>query len=112
MEVFRHLLPLIAALMWAAVVAHAIFRGMTFAVDETCVRVRIYGLTLRKVALADVAWASHDWTCWGEHWTDTFRPSQLILLRLRTGWFKNFVISPPSPPEFLRQLAAHGVTVR
>jgi hypothetical protein len=36
----------------------------------------------------------------------------MILLRRRTGWFKNFLISPPSPPEFLKELVARGVTVR
>jgi len=39
-------------------------------------------------------------------------PKKLILLRRRTGWFRHFVISPPSPADFLRELAAHGVTVR
>jgi len=39
-------------------------------------------------------------------------PKKLVLLRRRTGWFKNFVISPPSPPEFLLELAAPGVPLR
>jgi len=26
--------------------------------------------------------------------------------------FKSFLISPPSPPEFLKELAVRGVTVR
>jgi hypothetical protein len=36
----------------------------------------------------------------------------MIMLRRRTGWFKNFLISPPVPQEFLRELAAKGVTIR
>jgi hypothetical protein len=39
-------------------------------------------------------------------------PKKMILLRRRTGLFKNFLISPPSPQQFLRELAAHGVMVR
>jgi hypothetical protein len=39
-------------------------------------------------------------------------PKKLVLLRRRTGWFKNFLISPPSPSEFLKELAAPGVTIR
>jgi len=112
MEVCLALLPWVLALLVPAVLAHAIFRGMTFAVDEAFVRVRVYGLTARKVALADLEWAAQDWAVWNEHWTDTVRPSKLLLLRRRTGWFKNFLISPPSPQDFLRQLAARGVTVR
>jgi hypothetical protein len=35
-----------------------------------------------------------------------------VLLRRRSGVFKSFLISPPSPPEFLKELAVRGVTVR
>ena len=112
MEVFLTLLPLVLALVFPLVLVHAIFWGMTFTVDAGHLRVRFYGLTARKVALSDIEWAAHDWVFWNEHWTNTVNPKKLILLRRRTGWFKNFVISPPSPPDFLRELAAHGVTLR
>jgi hypothetical protein len=112
MEVFLHLLPLIVALAFPVVLIHAIFWGMTFTVDEAYVRVRMYGLTVRKVAVSDIEWAAQDWVFWNEHWTNTVNPKKLVLLRRRTGWFRNFVISPPSPPEFLRELAAKGVTLR
>lgn len=112
MEVFLHLLPLIVALAFPVVLIHAIFWGMTFTVDEAYVRVRMYGLTVRKVAVSDIEWAVQDWVFWNEHWTNTVNPKKLVLLRRRTGWFRNFVISPPSPPEFLRELAAKGVAVR
>ena len=112
MEVFLHLLPLIVALAFPVVLIHAIFWGMTFTVDEACVRVRMYGLTVRKVAVSDIEWAAQDWVFWNEHWTNTVNPKKLVLLRRRTGWFRNFVISPPSPSEFLRELAAKGVAVR
>ncbi len=112
MEVFLYLLPLILALIFPVLLVHAIFWGMTFTVDEGHMRVRIYGFTARKVALADIEWAAHDWVFWNEHWTNTVNPKKLVLLRRRTGWFKNFVISPPSPPDFLRDLAEHGVTLR
>ena len=91
---------------------HAIFWGMTFTIDEAFVRVRVYGRTARKVALSDIERAAQDWCFWNEHYTNTVNPKQMILLRRRTGVFKNFLISPPSPQEFLRELAARGVTVR
>jgi hypothetical protein len=112
MEVFLYLLPLILALVFPVVLAHAIFRGMTFTVDTGHLRVRVYGYTARKVALSDIEWAAQDWCFWNEHYTNTVNPKKLVLLRRRTDWFKNFVISPPSPPDFLRELAAHGVATR
>ena len=46
MEVFLHLLPLILALIFPVILAHAIFWGMTFTVDAGHMRVRVYGLSL------------------------------------------------------------------
>ena len=112
MEFFLHLLPLIGSFVFAGLLIHAIFWGMTFTVDEAYMRVRFYGYSARKIALNDIEWAAQDWVFWKEHWTNTMNPVRLILLRRRTGLFKNFQISPPSPQEFLRELAARGVTVR
>ena len=112
MEVFLHLLPLVGSFVFAGLLLHAIFWGMTFTVDEAYTRVRVYGWTVRKIAHSDVEWAAHDWVFWNEHWTNTANPKRMVLLRRRTGWFKNFVISPPVPQEFLKELAAKGVTVR
>jgi hypothetical protein len=112
MEVFLYLLLPLVALAFPVVLIHAIFWGMTYTVDEAFVRVRFYGWSARKVALSDIEWAAHDWVFWNEHWTNTVNPKKLVLLRRRTGWFRNFVISPPVPQEFLKQLAAKGVTLR
>ena len=112
METFLYLLPALLALAFPVLLIHAIFWGMTFTVDEAYVRVRVYGWTVRKVALSDIGWAAQDWVFWNEHWTNTVNPRQMILLRRRTGLFKNFLISPPSPQDFLKDLAAHGVSVR
>ena len=81
-------------------------------VDEAFVRVRVYGWSARKVALTDIEWAAQDWCFWNEHYTNTVNPKKLVLLRRRSGVFKSFLISPPSPPEFLKELAVRGVTVR
>jgi len=112
MEFFLHLLPLVGSFVFAGLLIHAIFWGMTFTVDEAYMRVRMYGLTVRKVAVSDIEWAAQDWVFWNEHWTNTVDPKRMVLLRRRTGWFKNFLISPPSPSEFLKELAAKGVRVR
>jgi len=112
MEVFLYLLPLVLALVFPLVLVHAIFWGMTFTVDEAYMRVRMYGLTVRKVAVSDIEWAAQDWVFWNEHWTNTVNPKRMVLLRRRTGVFKNFLFSPPVPQTFLQELAAKGVTVR
>lgn len=112
MEVFLYLLPLILALIFPVMLVHAIFWGMTFTVDAGHMRVRFYGITARKVALSDIEWAAQDWVFWNEHWTNTVNPKRMVLLRRRTGIFKSFLISPPDPQAFLRELAAQGVTLR
>lgn len=112
MELFLHLLPLIVALAIPVFLVHAIFWGMTFTVDEAYVRVRFYGVSARKIAVADIEWAAQDWVFWNEHWTNTVNPKRMVLLRRRTGWFKNFLISPPSPQDFLKELSARGVASR
>ena len=113
MEVSSYLPPLIAVLvMFSLVLAHAIFWGMTFTTDDVHVRVRVYGLTARRIKLSDIEWAAQDWAFWNEHWTNTLNPSRLILLRRRSGVFKNFLISPPSPQDFLLELGTRGVAMR
>ena len=112
MEVFLHLLPLLGGLLVLAGLLHAIFVGMTFTVDATHVRVRFYGWTARRLALADLEYAAQDWAFWNEHWTNTLNPRRMVLLRRRSGVFKSFLISPPSPSDFLRELGARGVGIR
>lgn len=112
MEAFLYLLPAILALAFPVLLLHAIFWGMTFTVDDTYMRVRFYGFSARKIALNDIEFAAQDWVFWNEHWTNTVNPKKMVLLRRRTGLFKNFLISPPSPQDFLKELTARGVTVR
>ena len=61
MEVFLHLLPLLGSFAFTGFLIHAIFWGMTFAVDEAYLRVCVYGWTVRKIALSDIEWAVQDW---------------------------------------------------
>jgi hypothetical protein len=112
MEVLMSLLPLVAAMAVLAGLLHAIFVAMTFTVDAAHVRVRAYGWTVRKVALADIEFAARDWAFWNEHWTNTVNPRRLVLLRRRTGLCRNFLISPADPAAFLAELRAAGVVVK
>lgn len=112
MEAFLPELTLLAALLVLAGLVHAIFVGMTFTVDAAHVRVRFYGWTARKVALTDLEFAARDWAFWNEHWTNAVDPRRLILLRRRTGLFRNFLISPPDPAAFLEELRTRGVVIQ
>lgn len=112
MEVFPQLLPAILGISILLVLSHAILWGMTFTIDEGHVRVRVYGKTVRKIALSDIEWAAADWALVNEHWTNTINPRRIVLLRRRTGIMRNFLISPPSREDFLNNLAANGVSIR
>ncbi len=112
MEDLAPLLPTIIGIGILLFLSHAILWGMTFTIDALHVRVRVYGWTVRKVALSDIEWAAADWTLVNEHWTNTINPKRIVLLRRRTGFMKNFLISPPSRTDFLNTLAAHGITIR
>jgi len=112
MEVFLHLLPLLTGVLILAGLLHAIFIGMTFTVDAAHVRVRAYGWTVRQVALTDIEYAARDWAFWNEHWTNTVNPRRLVLLRRRSGLFRNFLLSPAEPAAFLEELRAAGVVVK
>lgn len=116
MEILTTLWPVWIGLLFLAGLVHAIFFGMTFAVDARHVRVRFHGWTVRKVALEDLAYAEREWPVaamlFNEHWTNVLTSRRIILLRRRTGLFRNFLISPPDPAAFLAELQAAGVVVR
>jgi hypothetical protein len=112
MDVFWRMLPFLVSLLFLAGLLHAIFVGMSFTIDATHVRVRFYGWAARQVALADVEFAAQDWAFWNEHWTNTVSTRRLVLLRRRSGLFRNFLISPPDPAAFLEELRAAGVVVK
>lgn len=104
--------PLVAIVLWLFFLNYTFFCAMRFTVDDTHVRVLIYGWTARKVALADIAFADRAWTWWNEHYVSSLRPSRFVRLRRRTGLFKDFVITPENPPLFLEALSTRGVLVK
>jgi len=112
MALFLHLLPLLAVVAALALVTHAVFWGMTFQVADVHVRVRVYGFTVRKVALADIAWDDRGCPLWNEHYTSSLNRKNVVCLRRRSGLIKNFIITPPNPDAFFAELRARGVEVR
>ena len=112
MSVFLHLLPLLAVIAALACVIHAVFWGMSFRVDDAYVRVVVYGFTVRKVALSDIEWADRSCPLWNEHYTPSLNRKKVVCLRRRTGWIKNFILTPPDPEAFFAELRERGVAVR
>jgi hypothetical protein len=104
-------LPAITAITFATVVCIAL-RRMQFSVDAAHVSVVFFGITLRTIAISDIEFADKRWKWWNEHYNNTFNPRRIVRLRRRSGWLRNFIITPPDPDSFLRKLAMHGVIVR
>ncbi len=85
---------------------------MTYTVDESYVRVWMWSYTVRRIALSDIDYAARDWAFWNECRTGTLDSKKVVFLRRRAGMFKNVLISPMSPMDFLRERGAHGVVIR
>ena len=81
----------------------------TYAVTAAEVQVRLGRWVCRRVALTDIeradvrALGRVPW--WNEHWSN-FSPAfgPWVVLRRRSGWFRNFVFNPPDPQGFLDEL--------
>lgn len=106
-----HWFPLVAAVLWLLFLTYTFFCAMRFTVDDTHVRVLIFGWTARKVALTDIAFADRAWTWWNEHYVSSIGRARVVRLRRRSGLFKNFVITPKAPDIFLEELSKRGVSV-
>ncbi len=111
-ELLVHLAPLFVAIAAAGLLVWAIMAGMSYAVDDTHVRVLMFGRTVRRVALSDVEWADRRWDFWNEHYTTSLRPSRVVRLRRRTGVFRSFIITPPDAESFIGRLRDRGVAIR
>lgn len=112
MATILHLLPLLVVLLALVLLVHAIFWGMHFRLDDQHVCVVVYGLTVRKIALTDIAWADRQWSLWNEHYTSSLNPRRLVRLRRRTGMIRDFLITPPDAVAFLAELTARGIETR
>lgn len=92
---------LIAAGAWFGFLMFAISR-IRYAVDDKFVRVVLFGITVRKVALSDIedVFAGRPW--WHEHWDNTIWVfSRSITIRRKSGLIRNFCITPTNPEEFI-----------
>lgn len=91
-------LALIVLVVWSVT-------RIRYAIDEQYVRVKLFGATLRKIALTDIEFADTKCPLWNEHWCNTFFAwSRSVRLRRKTGFARNFIITPANRDAFLDEL--------
>ena len=79
-----------------------------YVIDVACVRVVLGRFTLRKIAITDIAYVDTKGPFWNEHWCNTMWPrGRVVRIRRKTGWIRNFIITPANRDDFLRQLNSH-----
>jgi hypothetical protein len=89
---------LVALIFWL------VFR-IRYTVDDAHVRVQLFGMTLRKIALADIEFADTAAPFWNEHWCNTLRAcGRIVRLRRQSGLIRNFIITPANRDAFLAEL--------
>ncbi len=63
------------------------------------------GLPVRRIRLDDIKYISTKPCVWGEKWFNTLRVgNRLLVIHRRSGWFRNFLISPKNPFVFKTEL--------
>jgi len=65
----------------------------------------LWGLPVRRVALADIDQVAVRHRIWAEQWWNTWHPNRRrLLIRRRRGWCRHFVITPQRRYEFKAEL--------
>ena len=78
---------------------------IAYVVDERYLRVVLGKVTLRKIALSDIAFVDTAAPFWNEHWCNTvFTGKRVVRIRRRTGLIRNFIITPVNRHDLLRQI--------
>ncbi|MBI5683914.1 MAG: hypothetical protein HZC54_02435 [Verrucomicrobia bacterium] len=77
---------------------------LRYRITERAVEVLIFGWCARRIRLDDIECVRRGGTFWNEHWTN-FKLWNAVTLRRKSGWFRNFVITPDDPSGFIVELA-------
>jgi len=89
---------LIALILWL------VFR-IRYTVDNEYVRVVVFGVTVRRIALSDIEFADTAAPFWNEHWCNTLCAcGRIVRLRRKSGLVRNFIITPVDRDAFLAEL--------
>lgn len=77
---------------------------LSYRVTDKAVEVLILGHSVRRIRLDDIEEVHRGGAFWNEHWTN-FKLWNSVTLRRKSGWLRNFVITPDKPSEFIVELA-------
>ena len=77
---------------------------LRYRITDRAVEVLILGWCVRRIRLDDIEHVYRGGAFWNEHWTN-FKLWNCVTLRRKSGWFRNFVITPDNPTEFIAGLA-------
>ena len=99
------LLVLIKAMLIAAVVLLFLAAAGTIAyrITEDALEVLILGRVIRRIRLADIEEVHRRGALIHENWS-SLKFWNSVTVRRRSGWFRNFVISPDDPDRFAARL--------
>jgi len=86
-----------------AVVLYAV-ATLRYRITDRAVEVLILGWCVRRIRLDDIEHVYRGGAFWNEHWTN-FKLWNCVTLRRKSGWFRNFVITPDNPTGFIAGLA-------
>lgn len=103
---------ILEALVMAGIL-HSVSR-IRYAIDERYVRVIWFGLTVRKIALVDIADVHTRFRFWNEHWFNTILDisNRRVTLHRKSGFVRNFMITPKNREAFLAELSARLAAIR
>ena len=88
-----------------ATLASGVCMQVKYRITSRHLEVRLFGICLRRIALDDIRYISKHRSGRGELWWNTLFPTKRILvIRRRTGWFRNFIITPKDRYVFKAQL--------
>lgn len=99
----------IILLIWAVWVVLAFWAvtRIDYRIDDRCLRVAWFGLTMRRIALSDIEKVDTCAPFWNEHWCNTlWLVRRVVRIRRKTGIFRNFIITPKNRDAFIRDLKA------
>ena len=96
---------IIKAMLVSAVVLLFLAAAGTIAyrITETALEVLIVGRVVRRIPLADIEEVHRRGALFHENWS-SLKFWNSVTIRRRSGWLRNFVISPDDPDHFVVRL--------
>jgi hypothetical protein len=93
---------LIAAILFTLL---AIVTTLGYRITEAALEVRVLGMLIRRVPLADIEEVHRRGAFLRESWSG-FKFWNAVIIRRRRGWLKNLAVSPDDPDRFVEELRA------